>query len=289
MIAIRSIVVATDLSAPARRAVERAAMLAKRAGAPLALVQAVSGSALDELRRWLDGSGDVQHSIVEDARLRLHELATAVAARHAIDVVDRTTTGRSVEEIARVADERDADLIVTGTLGAGLLRHHLIGSTAERVVKKSARPVLMVRQSVHESYRRVLVPLDFSAWSAPSLDIGVAVAPDAHFTLVHCIEIPFEGRLRLAGVDDAVVERCRSVARADAERQMAQKRADYFAAGTLVVWDVDLESEAVVRVYRVTAPGDPTVYHRGQLAEAEPALPGWTMPVDDLFPTEHES
>jgi len=221
MTAIRSIVVATDLSAPARRAVERAAMLAKQGAAPLALVQAVSGSALDELRRWLDAGHEVEQSIVEDARQRLHEFATAVAARHAIEVVDRTATGRSVEEIARVADERNADLIVTGTLGAGLIRHHLIGSTAERVVRKSARPVLMVRQSVHESYRRVLVPLDFSPWSAPSLDMAVAVAPGAHFLLVHCIEIPFEGRLRLAGVDDAVVERCRSAARDDAERQMA--------------------------------------------------------------------
>ena len=68
-----------------------------------------------------------------------------------------------------------------------------------------------------------------------------------------------------------------------AERAMAEKRADYFAAGTLVVWDVDLLSEAVVRVYRHSAPDQPTVYRRGEVAEAEPAVPGWTMPVDDLF------
>jgi Uma2 family endonuclease len=73
-----------------------------------------------------------------------------------------------------------------------------------------------------------------------------------------------------------------------AERQMAQKRADYFAAGTLIVWDVDLDSDDVVRVYRATAPSDPTVYRRGQLAEAEPALPGWTMAVEDLFLQEAE-
>lgn len=73
-----------------------------------------------------------------------------------------------------------------------------------------------------------------------------------------------------------------------AERQMAQKRADYFAAGTFVVWDVDLDSEDVVRVYRSTNPSSPTIYRRGQLAEAEPALPGWTMPVNDLFPNEQE-
>ena len=71
-----------------------------------------------------------------------------------------------------------------------------------------------------------------------------------------------------------------------AERAMAKKRADYFAAGTLVVWDVDMLSDDVVRVYRSSDPETATVYHRGEIAEAEPAVPGWTMPVDHLFP-EH--
>lgn len=68
-----------------------------------------------------------------------------------------------------------------------------------------------------------------------------------------------------------------------AERKMAEKRADYFAAGTKVIWDVDLESDEVVRVYRTSSPETPTVFRRGELAEAEPAVPGWTMPVDELF------
>ena len=67
---------------------------------------------------------------------------------------------------------------------------------------------------------------------------------------------------------------------------MAEKRADYFAAGTQVVWDVDLESPDVVRVHRASDPEHPTIYRRGEIAEAEPAVPGWTMPVDDLFPQE---
>lgn len=57
-----------------------------------------------------------------------------------------------------------------------------------------------------------------------------------------------------------------------AELTIAQKRADYFAAGTLVVWDVDLLSDEVVKVYRATAPERPTVYRRGEVAEAEPAV-----------------
>ncbi|MBI4530577.1 MAG: Uma2 family endonuclease [Candidatus Latescibacteria bacterium] len=68
-----------------------------------------------------------------------------------------------------------------------------------------------------------------------------------------------------------------------AERAIAEKRADYFAAGTLVVWDVDLLSENVIKVYRASDPDNPTVYRRGEVAEAEPAVPGWTMPVDNAF------
>ena len=68
-----------------------------------------------------------------------------------------------------------------------------------------------------------------------------------------------------------------------AEQAIALKRADYFTAWTLVVWDVDVLRDGVVRVYRSTDPESPTVYGRGQSAEAEPAVPGWSMPVDDFY------
>lgn len=70
-----------------------------------------------------------------------------------------------------------------------------------------------------------------------------------------------------------------------AERAMTAKRTDYFAAGTLVVWDVDVLEDHVVRVYRSADPENPKSCRRGEHAEAEPALPGWSMPVEDLFPT----
>ena len=69
-----------------------------------------------------------------------------------------------------------------------------------------------------------------------------------------------------------------------AEREMAQKRADYFACGTQVVWDVDVLREKLVRVYRATDPDHPTIYRKGEIAEAEPALPGWSIPVDEFIP-----
>lgn len=67
-----------------------------------------------------------------------------------------------------------------------------------------------------------------------------------------------------------------------AEEEMAAKRADYFAAGGMVVWDVDPVAE-VICVYRATAPRRPVVYRRGQQAKAEPAVPGWQVSVDWVF------
>jgi Uma2 family endonuclease len=69
---------------------------------------------------------------------------------------------------------------------------------------------------------------------------------------------------------------------AAAERAMSAKRADYFAAGTLVVWDVDVRGE-VVRVFRAANPESPDIRGRGQIADAEPAVPGWSVPVDEVF------
>jgi len=68
-----------------------------------------------------------------------------------------------------------------------------------------------------------------------------------------------------------------------AEMKMTQKRADYFAAGTLVVWDVDVLREKLVRVYRRDKADNPTLYHEHDTAEAEPALPGWTMAVNQFL------
>lgn len=67
-----------------------------------------------------------------------------------------------------------------------------------------------------------------------------------------------------------------------AEKEMADKRADYFEAGTLVVWDVDVKS-GLIRSYRADLPDRPTVFSAGQFADAEPAVPGWRVAVDQLF------
>src|SRR5438477_9858401 len=68
-----------------------------------------------------------------------------------------------------------------------------------------------------------------------------------------------------------------------AERAIAEKRADYFAAGTLVVWYVDLLDDEVIKSHSADHPAATIIFRRGEMANAEAAVPGWSMPVDDLF------
>jgi Uma2 family endonuclease len=68
-----------------------------------------------------------------------------------------------------------------------------------------------------------------------------------------------------------------------AERRMAAKRADYFLEGTQIVWDVDVLREGWIRAYHAGEPEHPVVFRRGEIADAEPAVPGWRFAVDDLF------
>jgi len=66
----------------------------------------------------------------------------------------------------------------------------------------------------------------------------------------------------------------------DEETEMADKRADYFAAGTKMVWDVDPVAECI---HKYTQPTRPVTFRRGQTADAEPAVEGWKVAVDWIF------
>lgn len=103
-------------------------------------------------------------------------------------------------------------------------------------------------------------------------------APDAAFS-----KVPPDMEFVKGAPDFAAEVRSEGDYGPAAERKMAAKRADYFAAGTKVVWDVDLLSEDVVRVYRAGSPEEPTIYRRGDTAEAEPAVLEWKFAVDELF------
>ncbi len=216
----KNILVATDLSSPARQAADRAARLAPAGGARRRLVHALNAGVAAQLQQLLGLGSKLEATLVEQTRLELQALAAELATERQVNFETALVKGSVVDEIARQADAMSADLVVLGARGTDFLRRLVLGSTAERLLRKSTRPMLVVKQRAHEPYRRVLVALDFSAWSTSLIDLARRVAPGAHLVLLSAYEVPFEGKLRYAGVEDAAIRRYRERARQTTEEQL---------------------------------------------------------------------
>jgi nucleotide-binding universal stress UspA family protein len=216
---LTAILAATDFSAPARHAADRAARLAHETGATLTLMHVVPGGALVELRQWLSAD-HVEQQVLAEARAQLQHLCDDLAAARRVPVQPHLVSGTVLDEIGREADALGADLLVLGARGSGFLRRMVLGTTSERLMRRTTRPLLVVRQTPHEPYRCVLVALDFSRWSAQALAMARRVAPHARLVLLSAFQVPFEEKLHFAGVDAATIDRYRQQSRAAATQKL---------------------------------------------------------------------
>lgn len=122
---------------------------------------------------------------------------------------------------------------------------------------------------------------DNLAFVVPELSSGrESFSPDAGF---YAGPLPVNRMRFIGGAPTFAVEvRSESDYGPAAEAEIAAKRADYFEAGTKTVWDVDVLGK-LVHVYRFDRPAAQTTYRGGDVADAEPAVPGWTMAVVEVF------
>lgn len=223
MTQFKHLLAATDLSAPARHAAERAARVAKDIGATLDLVHVAPVSPLQHLRRLAVAlPPELPQQLLDEADAALQVLAAALQQQHGVGAGMHVAAGPLLDEIARVVAATSASLVVLGARGSSFIRHLLLGSTAERLVSKATRPMLVVKRSPDASYRNVLVPVDFSAASLPALQCARAVAPNARLVVLHAYDAPFEGKLRQAGVDDKALKHYVLAAEQDARHQMLE-------------------------------------------------------------------
>lgn len=219
--ALSPILAATDFSVPSRHATDRACRIAAAVGAEVTLLHVLSRRLLDELRHMIgDESAAVAARIAAMARESLAQLAADPERHQGANPRTEVADGGVIATIHAVAESMDAALLVVGARGEDYLRHAFLGSTAVRLLRKSRRNVLLVRGASRDDYRRILVPVDFSPLSNRLVDTAQAVAPDAHLVLIHSFELPFEGKLSFAGVDDAVIRQYRFQARQEATRQL---------------------------------------------------------------------
>ncbi|MCI0748019.1 MAG: universal stress protein [Verrucomicrobia subdivision 3 bacterium] len=140
---VRTIVVPVDFSPESKKALQYASKLAAKLGSGLQLVHVVEpASFVDDLPNIALLRPDQE--VAKEARVRLQSLMTDEVDR-SIPVQAAVRIGKPYHEIVSFAKTGDADLIVISTHGYTGLKHALLGSTAERVVRHATCPVLVVR------------------------------------------------------------------------------------------------------------------------------------------------
>ena len=220
---LHNLLVATDLSAPSRHLALRATLLAKTSRAKLTFLHVLEASLLDELQRVIGNDGvALRQRIREQAADDLSQLVVEAGEALQVTASTRIVEGVVLEATLAEADSVDASLIMIGVRGAGFMRHWLVGATAERLLRKSLRPILVVKQPPYGDYHSVLVAVDFSPWSQHAIGMAQALAPNAKLLLLHAYEVPYEGKLRYAGVDESVVRQYREAAHKDALQRLQQ-------------------------------------------------------------------
>jgi Uma2 family endonuclease len=185
-----------------------------------------------------------------------------------------TTTTRGTATIADLyRTEGKAELI-----GGRIVRYMATGYKPHRIAFDIA---LSLRNHALAAGKGVACA-DNIGFVVPELSSGrESFSPDASY---YDGPLPADEMDFIAGAPTFAVEvRSKNAYSKAAEAEIAAKRADYFEAGTKVVWDVD-PVNMCIRSYRADSPESPVVFQKGDVADAEPAVPGWRINVAELFP-----
>ncbi len=215
-----SVVAATDFSDAAGHAAERGAIVAKEQQARLDLMHVISGSSLSSLSKLFQVSADVEARLIDDARRLLDETIADIGKATSVRASASVKTGRVLGEILLASET--ADLLVLGAHGLNPLRDLILGTTAERVLRTCKRPVLIVKRPPRGVYKRVIVPVDFSSYSAPALKTARQIAHNARITILHAFRVPFEGKLQIADASDETIRNYCEMERREAEKKIEE-------------------------------------------------------------------
>lgn len=247
---INRVLVATDFSACARRALAYGVYVARIWSAHMDLLHVV------EMQPGLELDASVPDSLVELRRKESERLLGDLVSRvkrEGPSVDGRLRQGIPSEQISQAALEQGADLVVVGTHGRTGLDHILLGSTAERVIKQTPCPVLTVRaarireeerdESAPPRIQHILAPVDFSSPSLEALEYATQVADrfGARLTLLHVLEpVYLDLELGLGRIEDEPQKRAHRGAQLD-ELAQAVKRCEV-AAESLILGGIPSES-----------------------------------------------
>ncbi len=189
---MKTIFVATDFSVRSDRAIRRAVLLARKARAALWLVHAVDD----------DQPGGIVEAERTAAWALLEEQARSIFEVDGLDCTPLLVLGDPFEALTQAADDHEADLLVIGPHRRQALRDVFIGTTAERTIRESRRPVLMANGVPAGAYRHALIAMDLAAGSGDAIRAVTALGldRDTAISVIHVYDAPGTGLMARASL-----------------------------------------------------------------------------------------
>lgn len=191
----KRLMLATDLSARCDRALDRAGLLAERWGAALVAVNVLDvANTPDQILAWAGRASER-----EMREIALHELRRNTQGVKAPITLRVERGDEPADVLCNVADEVQADLVVSSVARSEVLGRFLLGSTVEQLARRLTQPLLIVRQRARQPYRRIVVATDLSAGAHAGLQAAARLFPGQPLRLYHAHDVPLAG---LAGRAD---------------------------------------------------------------------------------------
>lgn len=194
----KKILVATDFSERSDRAFRRALLQVTAWGASLVLLHVIDD---DQPKRLFKA----EHAAA--AKILSEQMESLRAIEH-IECEARITQGEAFQGIGDFANETGADMVVIGPHRRSVLMDVFVGTTAERTIRTSHRPVLMVNGVPAGPYRHVLIAVDFSDCSAEALQAVKTLGLDRNVvvSVLHVFDAPAAGLMSRSSANSDDIE-----------------------------------------------------------------------------------
>lgn len=222
---IRTIIAALSLEADSKPVADRAMQLAAQHGARLVLVHVIEG--ISDTAAWAATDAALPlPALQQEALDRIRQQISASGLQDVVNII--VEAGAPHVIIHQLAEREQTDLLVIGPGKPQTLRERLFGSTADRLVRLTPCPILIVRNANPARYERISVAVDFSALSEAAFRAAVEVGQDAAIDVVHIVDIPlqFEQAMLKAGAPQSEIASYRR-----AKAGAAHKQLEDFVAG----------------------------------------------------------
>lgn len=149
LLKLNSVLVPTDFSAESRKAIEYAVAFARQFGAKLTLLYVVEPVATPDFAKSFPLVME-KDELSADCKRHLERFVRESGIEEELIEKTLVRNGRAYHEITSAAKTLKSDIIIISTHGYTGLKHAIMGSTTERVVRHAPCPVLVVRPGEHE-------------------------------------------------------------------------------------------------------------------------------------------